>query len=147
MTQALYGARPWTLFRDGSAFELVTSHRIAVMTPTSGSTPASEGGSAPNPSNGPRIARDDELAFAAFAIGLIGLPASIVCLGVILGPIATLMGLISVWRIRRSDGTLVGESTAIQGMLLGAIAAMASLAFYFWIAQQPSPPCHNCELP
>ena len=147
MTHELYRARPRLVPRR-FGLRAGDSHRITVMMPTSGSTPASEGGSAPNPSNGPRMAREDGLALAAAAIGLIGLPASIVCLGIILGPIATFMGLVSLWRIRGSDGTLVGESTAVQGMLLGAIAAMASLAFYLWIAQQPSPPpCYNCELP
>ena len=50
--------------------------------------------------------RTDGLAIASLICGLVGTVCFFICLGVVLGPIAAIMGFISRQRIASSSGTL-----------------------------------------
>ena len=78
------------------------------------------------PAAGPRT---DGLAIAALVLGIFSLVCSWVCLGVILGPAAAIMGFISRNRIAASGGTIGGGGLAIAGLVLGIIGFLASAAF------------------
>jgi hypothetical protein len=78
------------------------------------------------PAAGPRT---DGLAIAALVLGIFSLVCSWICLGVILGPAAAIMGFISRNRIAASGGTIGGGGLAIAGLVLGIIGFLASAAF------------------
>ena len=78
------------------------------------------------PVTGPRT---DGLAIAALVLGIFSLVCSWICLGVILGPAAAIMGFISRNRIAASGGTIGGGGLAIAGLVLGIIGFLASAAF------------------
>ncbi|HYM96035.1 MAG TPA: DUF4190 domain-containing protein, partial [Candidatus Sulfotelmatobacter sp.] len=53
------------------------------------------------------------------------------CLGIILGPAAVIMGFISRQRIAASGGTLGGGTLALIGLILGIIGFLASIGWFF----------------
>jgi hypothetical protein len=75
--------------------------------------------------------RNDGLAIASLAVGLVGFVCSVVWLGVVLGPAAAIMGFISRQRIAASGGTLGGGGMALSGLILGILAFIASAAWFF----------------
>ena len=79
--------------------------------------------------------RTDGLAIASLIIGIISIVCSIVCLGIILGPTAAIMGFISRQRIATSGGALGGGTIAIIGLVLGIVGFLAGVgAFFFYIS-------------
>ena len=87
--------------------------------------------------------RTDGLAIASLVIGIVSLVCSFLCLGVILGPTAAIMGFISRQRIATSGGALGGGALAIVGLILGIIGFLASVGWFFAFTlirdvQQPS---------
>src|SRR5260370_691939 len=64
--------------------------------------------------------RTDGLAIASLVIGIISIVCSIVCLGIVLGPTAAIMGFISRQRISTSGGALGGGTLALVGLILGS---------------------------
>ena len=62
--------------------------------------------------------RTDGLAIASLVTGILSLVCCFVLLGVILGPVAAILGFISRNRITQSNGTLGGGGLAIGGLVL-----------------------------
>jgi Domain of unknown function (DUF4190) len=78
--------------------------------------------------------RTDGLAVASLVIGIVSIVCSVACLGIILGPTASIMGFISRQRIATSGGALGGGTLAIVGLILGIVGFIAGVgAFFFWI--------------
>ena len=75
--------------------------------------------------------RTDGLAIASLICGIIGLVCFWVCLGVILGPAAAIMGFISRQRIASSGGSLGGGGMALAGLILGVVSFIGSVAWFF----------------
>jgi hypothetical protein len=75
--------------------------------------------------------RTDGLAIASLVIGILSLVCSFICLGVVLGPTAAIMGFISRQRIATSGGMLGGGGLAIAGLVLGIVGFIASVGFFF----------------
>jgi hypothetical protein len=75
--------------------------------------------------------RTDGLAIAALIVGILSLVCSFICLGVVLGPAAAIMGFISRQRISTSGGALGGGTLAVVGLVLGIIGFIASVGWFF----------------
>jgi hypothetical protein len=74
--------------------------------------------------------RNDGLAIASLICGIVGLVCFFLCLGVILGPTAAIMGFVSRQRIAASNGTLGGGSLALAGLILGVVGFVASVLWF-----------------
>lgn len=92
--------------------------------------------------------RTDGLAIASLVVGIISIFCSILCLGIVLGPTAAIMGFISRQRIATSGGVLGGGTMALAGLILGVVGFVCGvIAFFLWIyagsltnsPAQPSP--------
>jgi hypothetical protein len=70
--------------------------------------------------------RTDGLAIASLVIGILSLVCSFVCLGIILGPVAAIMGFIARQRVASSGGTLGGGTVAVIGLALGIVGFILS---------------------
>lgn len=75
--------------------------------------------------------RNDGLAIASLICGIVGIACFFICLGVVLGPAAAIMGFISRQRIAASGGTLGGGGMALAGLILGIVAFIGSVAWFF----------------
>src|SRR3954454_178405 len=98
-----------------------------------GYVPAPPGGYA-QPGTGYASQRTDGLAIASLVIGIISLVCFFLCLGVILGPTAAIMGFISRQRIATSGGALGGGALAVVGLILGIVGFIASVGWFFVFA-------------
>lgn len=67
--------------------------------------------------------RTDGLAIASLIVGIL----SLLCCGVILGPVAAIMGFIARNRIAQSGGAVGGGGLAMAGLILGVVG------FLLWI--------------
>ncbi|MFN5497087.1 MAG: DUF4190 domain-containing protein [bacterium] len=84
--------------------------------------------SAPSKGAKPRMS---SLARASAIVG--GLSMAICCFGALSGPIAVLLGMISLDRIRASNGTLRGRGVAWAGIVTGVMGVCLSLAFQWGV--------------
>jgi len=75
--------------------------------------------------------RTDGLAIASLIIGILSLACFVVCLGIILGPTAAIMGFIARQRISSSGGTVGGGTMATIGLILGVIGFIISVGWFF----------------
>jgi len=74
--------------------------------------------------------RTDGLAIGALIAGILSLVCFWpLCLGIILGPAAAIMGFISRQRIAASAGTVGGGGMALAGLILGIVGFIASAAW------------------
>jgi hypothetical protein len=74
--------------------------------------------------------RTDGLAIGALIAGILSLVCFWpLCLGIILGPAAAIMGFISRQRVAASGGTVGGGGLALAGLVLGIIGFIASAAW------------------
>src|SRR5216683_2165837 len=73
--------------------------------------------------------RTDGLAIGSLICGIVGIVCFFICLGIVLGPAAAIMGFISRQRIVSSGGTLGGGGLAIAGLILGVVAFFGSVAW------------------
>ena len=82
--------------------------------------------------------RTDGLAIGSLIAGILSLVCFWpLCLGIILGPAAAIMGFISRQRVAASGGTVGGGGLALAGLILGIVGFIASAAwaiFYVVIA-------------
>ncbi len=79
--------------------------------------------------------RTDGMAIASLICGIVGIVCFVICLGVILGPVAAILGYISRQRVASSGGTLAGGGLALAGLILGVFAfAISVLWFFFFIS-------------
>jgi hypothetical protein len=76
--------------------------------------------------------RTDGLAIASLVIGLLSLPCSLICGGLILGPTAAIMGFISRQRIASSGGMVGGGGLAIAGIVCGILGFVTSVGWFFF---------------
>jgi len=76
--------------------------------------------------------RTDGLAIASLICGIVGIVCFVICLGVVLGPVAAIMGYISRQRIVSSGGTLAGGGLALAGLILGVVAFAVSVIWFFY---------------
>jgi hypothetical protein len=86
------------------------------------------------PAAGYAAPRTDGLAIASLVIGILSIICSAGCLGIILGPIAAIMGFIARQRIATSGGALGGGALALVGLVLGIIGFVLSVGAFFLIA-------------
>jgi hypothetical protein len=74
--------------------------------------------------------RTDGLAIGALIAGILSLVCFWpLCLGIILGPAAAIMGFISRQRIAASGGTVTGSGLALGGLIVGIVGFVASAAW------------------
>ncbi|TMF43856.1 MAG: DUF4190 domain-containing protein [Chloroflexi bacterium] len=73
--------------------------------------------------------RTDGLAIGSLICGIVGIVCFFICLGIVLGPAAAIMGFISRQRIASSGGTLGGGGIALAGLILGVVAFFGSVAW------------------
>lgn len=79
--------------------------------------------------------RTDGLAIASLIIGIVSLVCSFMCLGVVLGPTAAIMGFISRQRVSTSGGAIGGGTMALIGLILGVVGfVLSALAVFFWFS-------------
>jgi hypothetical protein len=79
--------------------------------------------------------RTDGLAIASLVIGILSLVCTVACLGILLGPTAVIMGIISRQRVASSGGALGGGTLAVIGLVLGILGFVASVGWlflFFW---------------
>jgi hypothetical protein len=103
--------------------------------PGGGYVPPPPGGYTPGYAGaGYAAQRTDGLAIASLVIGIVSIVCSFLCLGVILGPTAAIMGFIARQRIATSGGALGGGALAMVGLILGIIGFVASVGAFFAFA-------------
>lgn len=78
--------------------------------------------------------RTDGLAIASLVIGILSVACFFICFGIVLGPIAAIMGFISRQRVATSGGMLGGGTMAIIGLVLGVIGFVISVIWFFLLA-------------
>ncbi len=89
-------------------------------------------------------ARNDGLAIAALIAGIVSIVCSWLCLGILLGPAAGIMGFISRQRVAASGGRLGGGGMALAGLILGVIGFVISAGWaLFWIFASHSTPTNT----
>lgn len=69
----------------------------------------------------------DGPAVVAFVMGLLSIATSVIVVGIVLGPIAAILGYLSYRRIDSSAGGLRGRGLAVAGLVLGIAGLAASL--------------------
>ena len=74
--------------------------------------------------------RTDGLAIASLIVGIASLLCSWICLGILLGPTAAIMGFISRQKIATSGGTIGGGAMALVGLILGILGFLGSVGFF-----------------
>ena len=87
--------------------------------------------------------RTDGLAIGSLICGILSLVCFWpLCLGILLGPAAAIMGFISRQRVAASGGTVGGGGLALAGMILGVVGFLASagwaIAYIFIVSQAAS---------
>ncbi|TMB48141.1 MAG: DUF4190 domain-containing protein [Chloroflexi bacterium] len=79
--------------------------------------------------------RTDGLAIASLVIGILSLLCFWICLGIVLGPTAAIMGYISRQRIATSGGAVGGGTLATVGLVLGILGFIGSvLVFILYVS-------------
>ena len=76
--------------------------------------------------------RTDGLAIASLICGSVGVVCFFICLGVVLGPVAAIMGFVSRQRIASSGGMLGGTGMALAGLILGVVGFVFSVLWFFF---------------
>ena len=69
----------------------------------------------------------DGTAVVAFVMGVLSVATSVIVIGIVLGPIAAILGYLSYRRIDSSAGMLRGRGLALAGLVLGIAGLAASL--------------------
>jgi uncharacterized protein DUF4190 len=69
----------------------------------------------------------DGPAVVAFVMGVLSVATSVIVVGIVLGPIAAILGYLSYRRIDSSAGRLRGRGLALAGLVLGIAGLAASL--------------------
>jgi apolipoprotein N-acyltransferase len=75
----------------------------------------------------------DRLAIWALVVGGLSLILFVFCLGFVLGPVAVVVGVVSLRKVKHGEGALRGGGTAAAGMVLGIAGLIASIAWWIHI--------------
>lgn len=75
--------------------------------------------------------RTDGLAITSLVVGILSIVCTFVCLGVVLGPAAAIMGFVARQRVSSSGGAVGGGALATIGLVLGIIGFLASVGAFF----------------
>jgi Domain of unknown function (DUF4190) len=75
----------------------------------------------------------DRLAIWAVVLGILSLILFVFCLGFVLGPVAVIIGFVSLEKVLHSEGSIRGGATAVAGMVLGVAGLIASIAWWIHI--------------
>ena len=86
------------------------------------------------PGMGYATQRTDGLAIASLVIGIVSIACFVACFGIVLGPIAAILGFISRQRIATSGGMIRGGTMAVIGLVLGVLGFVVSVIWFFVIA-------------
>ena len=86
------------------------------------------------------VSRIEGLATTALVIGIFSLVLCFFEVGVVLGPIAAIMGFISRRRIASSGGLLAGETRASVAIVLGVLGFVVSGLWIFALSFGPPIP-------
>lgn|SRR5487761_698681 len=70
--------------------------------------------------------RLDGPAVVALVMGVLSIATSVIVVGIVLGPIAAILGYVSYRRIDSSAGRLRGRGLALVGLVLGIAGLVAS---------------------
>ena|ERR1700688_3522039 len=70
--------------------------------------------------------RLDGPAVVALVVGVLSIATSVIVVGIVLGPIAAILGYLSYRRIDSSAGRLRGRGLALAGLVLGIAGLAAS---------------------
>jgi Domain of unknown function (DUF4190) len=102
--------------------------------PTGGYVPAPPIGYAPVAAGYAGV-RTDGLAIGSLIAGILSILCFWpLCLGILLGPAAAIMGFISRQRVAASGGTVTGSGLALAGLVLGIVGFILSVAWAIgWI--------------
>jgi hypothetical protein len=85
--------------------------------------------------------RTDGLAIASLIVGIVSVACFFLCLGIVAGPTAAIMGFVSRQRITSSGGMLGGGGMALAGLILGVVGFIASVVTFFaYILSSRTPP-------
>ena len=77
--------------------------------------------------------RTDGLAIGSLIAGIVSIVCAFMCLGIIAGPAAAIMGFISRQRIATSGGMMGGGTLALVGLILGIVGFVASVGWFFYV--------------
>jgi len=78
--------------------------------------------------------RTDGLSIASLIVGIVGVVCFFLCLGIVAGPTAAIMGFVSRQRITSSGGMLGGGGLALAGLILGIVGFVGSVIwFFYWV--------------
>ena len=80
----------------------------------------------------------DRLAIWAFILGILSVILFVFCVGFVVGPVAAIVGLVALRKIRHSESSVRGGGTATAGIVLGIAGLVASILW--WIHSQSLPP-------
>jgi len=69
----------------------------------------------------------------ALVCAIVGL----LCLGIVLEPVALVLGLLARKRIRESNGTLTGEGLATAAIVIGIVGLVLAIISFVWLAANP----------
>ena len=75
--------------------------------------------------------RTDGLAIASLILGIVSVVCFLLCLGIVAGPVAAIMGFVSRQRIASSGGMLGGGGMALAGLILGVVGFVVSVITFF----------------
>ena len=83
----------------------------------------------PPPAMSTAVGRTDGMAIASFVLGILSVPGGVFygVFGIVLGPIAIVLGLLARRRIKASGGVLSGGGLATAGWILGVCGVVIAV--------------------
>lgn len=72
----------------------------------------------------------DRLAIWALVVAILSLIFFVFCLGFVLGPVAVILGFVSLRKVTHSEGAVRGGGIAAVGIVLGIAGLIASIAWW-----------------
>lgn len=77
------------------------------------------------------------LAIVAMVLGILGLAGTLVGCGVVLGPVAIILGIVALVKARRQPGQYGGKGFSIAAIATGGISMVAAVVFFLAIMLPP----------
>ena len=73
------------------------------------------------------------MAIGAFVCSIVGL----LCLGIVLEPVAVVLGVVARRRIRESNGALKGDGLALTGIVIGVVGFVLAIVGIVILVSNP----------